>query len=576
MRYTLAVMALGLLVCATFGCGSSEEGAPAAAAPTTSPDAAPGGDMSGMSPAGAGMGMAPMGGEAGAAGAPADPGMGMAAMPGDAGPGIPMPGMEGAGQVGMNPANAGAEPGVGGLPGDQLAMPGTAVPGGINYPGANDPGAGGTVGIDGQPAGGLPGEIGAAGTQGGIPGGPEGGAPPAPTTLDGFAKQAFRQGRDREAIQFLQGWALTSDAGASEVLSNVRWVSGLKRPVLAVRWGVGLQLTIPRGFTGDAKPIGSQQTFGTGGTRNRQGGQPGSADMGAAGGLGVGGYGAGGGGGGDAGGGVISTYAGDFGKAIIEQFQSRVSNGNFGTVLQDALSGGTSGAGELGGQAGYAAMPGAGGEQAGLIGVGGMPGAMPGAGAGGLDKGGVTSITTGLTLLGTGTEKDLMEKAVKERVDVLAVLRVKVTVNRAGLINNDSELVLFDPAKKKELFNSGSLNNIKVQKERELNKEDSVEKEVKKIFDFVDKNLIVSDLPSALTPDIVKTARVEKQLLVGSIEDPLSVLTEIHFYHRNKLLMDADAAAAMSKVAGEPTAKTLLEGSEEDRKKAIQKWLPRT
>jgi hypothetical protein len=291
------------------------------------------------------------------------------------------------------------------------------------------------------------------------------------------------------------------------------------------------------------------------------------------------------GGGAAAGSGPIGQYAGEFGGMILEQFQSRVASGKFGSALQNAPAGGSTdgGGGEY--DSGAAAIGLAGASSAGSagaysgrgMGMRGGSGAFGGAGgAGGSGaKAGEEHISTGLTLIGVGTDKELKEKALQARVDVLAIFRVKIQVNRAGFVNNDCEVVLLDPIKNKELFKTGSLNNIKVQKDREQSKEDSVEKEVKKLFEYIDKDLTVTELPGALTPDIVKTSRVDKQLLTGSFDDPMAVLAEIRFYQRNKLLSDADAEAAIAKVAGDASAKTLLEGKEEDRKKVVEKWLPK-
>jgi hypothetical protein len=178
-------------------------------------------------------------------------------------------------------------------------------------------------------------------------------------------------------------------------------------------------------------------------------------------------------------------------------------------------------------------------------------------------------------MLGIANEKELKQKAKEARVDVLAIFRVKLTMTRAGFVDNDCDLIIVDPVKDKEFHRTPSLNNIKVQKDREQNKDDGIEKAVTKLFEVIDKEFTVRELPAGLNPTNVKASRVEKQLLAGPINDPLSVLTEIRFYHRNKLLSDADAAAAIAKVTGETDAKTLLEGKEEDRKKVVEKWLPK-
>lgn len=647
MRYMFCGICVGLVSIATFGCGgSSEESGAVADSGGQAPAASPAAAMGGVAMEGAGAG------SAAPAGAPS-PGMSAGAAAGvdpateSGGAGTSAGGLSAGSPDGGDPAAAGVvppgagDPATSGSPGagyPGTGYPSTSGPPGAGYPpGSNPPATSGTgAGYAGAMTSGTPGSAsalsggaesaagtsqnptnygagygnssrppaageagalsspGGAGYPGGVPGAegaPGSAAPQVPATYDEFAKQAFAQGREREAIQYLQAWALTSDEGASEILSNIQWVNSLRRPVMAVRWGVGVQLTAPRGFSGETKPIGAQQAFPA--TRGSRGdGNPGAggsgAGLGGAGGLGSAGVGSDGlggaglGGGGSAGSGAVAQYAGEFGTAILDKFQSRVSSGKFGKVLKDAPTGGTgSGAGSGYGAAGFGGDDGAGagglsGAPAGGPGGGMRPGMRGGAGGVG-SAGGESLISPGLTLLGVGTDKELKSKAREAGVDVLAIFRVKVTVTRGGFIDNDCELVLVDPAKEKaDLFKTVALNNIKVQKDREQNKDDGVQKAVDKLFEFIDKELTLTAMPSGLSPEAVKNTRIGKQLLAGPIDDPLAALTELRFYHRNKLLTDADAIVAMTKVVGdEAAAKTLLEGKEDDRKKVVEKWLPK-
>jgi hypothetical protein len=186
-------------------------------------------------------------------------------------------------------------------------------------------------------------------------------------------------------------------------------------------------------------------------------------------------------------------------------------------------------------------------------------------------------LTSGLTFLGTGTEKELVEKAKKSSIDVLGVFRIKISINKAGFIINETELAIFDVAKgQKPLYETTPLTNVKVQQARMQNKDDGVDREVKQLFEFIDKELVVAPLPEKLTPENVKARRVDA-LVKGTYDNPLPVLAEIRFYHRNKLLSDDDAATAISQIlSSPPAAKTLLEGKEDERKKALEKWIPRS
>ncbi len=71
-------------------------------------------------------------------------------------------------------------------------------------------------------------------------------APPEPTFPPGFqgdAQRAFHEGRPRDANDFLRAALLTSDE--KTLWDNVRWCSALDRPVMGLRFGVGLQMAQP-------------------------------------------------------------------------------------------------------------------------------------------------------------------------------------------------------------------------------------------------------------------------------------------------------------------------------------------
>lgn len=581
------------------GEGGAPDGLPGA--PTAMSGGPPGGMPYG--PGGAMPGMPPeAGSDVGIAGdaAPGDASYGgdVAAIPGSESPEGTYPGI---------PPGAEGGPGVSGIPGPRGYGPGAGPPGGP--PGGIPPGAYGPGGRPGIPAGGLApggaypdggfpgagypglpgGDDGAGGTVG--PGGVPGfdGVVAKPTTFDGLAKLSFQQGRERDAFQYLYAWGLTSDAGAAEVLSNYQWVPGLRRPSLAVRWGIGVHVTAPPNFSSDPSPIGTQQALGGRGSRGKYGDQEG----------GYGGPGApefpdGAGGGGDgAGGNAVTRYAGELGQKILDEFQARVGDGRFGKILKDAPAPGSSGGdGEYAGgaPAGPGGVPGFPGGDGGFPGgdLGG-PGGLPGFGGRGGPPGfggqpgiggaaGEGAMASGLTMLGIGSEKDLREKARKNGIDVLAMFRVKVSVNRAGIIVNETELTILDASKTgaAPLHTTRPLTNVKVQQARAQNKDDGVDKELKQLFEFIDKELCVANLPEGLTPEVVKTKRVDL-LAKGTYENPLPVLSEIRFYNRSKLLNDVDAVGAFSQLLGsEAAAKTLLEGKEEDRKKVVEKWTPKS
>ena len=86
--------------------------------------------------------------------------------------------------------------------------------------------------------------------------------PAKPLTLGDKAELAFRQARDQDAIQYLYAHGVTADAeAAKEVLDKMGWITPLKRPAMAVRWGIAVEYVAPRGYNGSIFPIGTTQNL---------------------------------------------------------------------------------------------------------------------------------------------------------------------------------------------------------------------------------------------------------------------------------------------------------------------------
>jgi len=580
-------------------------------------------DMSGMS-SNPNTGMNGPPGMEGYPGTYRDPGMeemgSMAGMAGMAG----MPGYGGTGTEGY--------PGTAGTEGYPAGYPGAA--GTEGYPGGY-PGTEGTAGVAGYP--GSYGTEGAAGYGGAYPGAGGNVAQGPPETLDGKAWWAFARGRDRDAMQYLFAYALTSDAGASEILPAIRWAPGLRRPALAVRMGVGFNVTgLPPSYTGDIKPIGTTQNIPKPGAR-RGGGESGGAgyDGGAvAGGYSgadmAGMYGAEGGGAGQGKNAVLERNAGELGEKLLAAYRERLENGDFGQVLKDALAGGPvkPAAGAAGGvaAAGTAASDDprsmmtakdrefvygekvevvddsisanmqrqAGGAAAGAAttssypggaypgGAGAYPGGdtgsmdMYGRGAAGGAAGGANAnqLAPGLTLLGLGDQRALIDKAKKDELDVLLFFDVKLRANQvAQLITNETTITLIDVRTSKRLGATKKLSNIEVQKDREAGKDDGVDKEVAGLFELIDKDFKLVDLPAQLNAEVA-TKRVGG-LIAEKHDNPLPVLVEIRMYHTKGLLDDAKLSAAYERMLGVDLGRMLATGVEEDKIKVLERYLPK-
>jgi hypothetical protein len=343
-----------------------------------------------------------------------------------------------------------------------------------------------------------------------------------------------------------------------------------------VRFGVGILYKGASNIS-DMKPIGTTQAVG-GGRGGRGGG--GGDDFGGGGdggfGRGAGGFDGGFGGGGGQGGGLIAKYAGELGSGIITSFEERVKNGAFGVVLRNAPQAGRQGGGFGGGDGG---IGGAGGGRFGS----GPPGINGGGGGfddeGGDDFGGGgggaagRAITRGITLLGLGSHRELLKKAKKEGVDVLAVFEVTVKVNiKNGLVTNEAKVVLIEVSKGTKLHTTTKLNNFKVQNNRKAGREDGISKEIEKLFAVIDAELTMSNPPAAVNREVI--ARRVASLVSLKTDDMLPVLTEIRFWHRRNLLDDDGLTKAFSDILTPEIGEQLANGSEDERKAIVKRWLP--
>ena len=136
-----------------------------------------------------------------------------------------------------------------------------------------------------MPADGSPGMPGSDSLTGGAPGDLAGNAgasvEPAKAERETFmvkAERAMQQGNEKLAFDYVYASALAEDS--TEVLDKFMWVNAFKRPAVAVRWGIGVDVTVsPKSYEGNYYPVGSTQTIPERTSKNRRtgGGQRGGA-----------------------------------------------------------------------------------------------------------------------------------------------------------------------------------------------------------------------------------------------------------------------------------------------------------
>lgn len=185
----------------------------------------------------------------------------------------------------------------------------------------------------------------------------------------------------------------------------------------------------------------------------------------------------------------------------------------------------------------------------------------------------MTHIVPGLSMLGIGTQKELIDRAREDSIDAVVIIDMKLrvaTVN--GLVTNESTIAVLDTKSQKKLHTTRKFNNITIQQARADDKEDGVEKEFEALFEAIDANLKMVDLPPALNADIA--AKRVAGLAAEKHDNPLPILVEARMYHSKGLLDEKQLFAAYEQLLGVDSGRLLATGEEEDKKKALAQWLP--
>lgn len=185
----------------------------------------------------------------------------------------------------------------------------------------------------------------------------------------------------------------------------------------------------------------------------------------------------------------------------------------------------------------------------------------------------VRSMAPGLVAMPIASSRELIALARKLGLDALIVFRVQVSLaSRTNLVTNDTDLYLYDVASGKDLFRTRrSLRNLAIQHQRAKGDEDNVARTLIGLFQEIDENWRLGELP-AMTPEAVLD-RVRVLLNQKTPETVLADLAEIRMYHTRELLTDEHLQIAYNHLLGEQLGTPLATGSEEERKQIIAAWL---
>jgi hypothetical protein len=182
----------------------------------------------------------------------------------------------------------------------------------------------------------------------------------------------------------------------------------------------------------------------------------------------------------------------------------------------------------------------------------------------------------GVVLVGLGKPKELQKKAQQAEVDVLCVFTVNVNYSmRSGLVTNKTSIALYNTADAKPMYEGKELNNIQVQKQRaeQPDDPDPVDKEMDKLFEYIDSHWKLGELPAGLQQEHVLNRL--RTLISEPPSNPLPTLAEVRMYQTRGLLEDAHLLTAYQRLIGDQPGKLLATGSEEEKKQAIEEWLPK-
>lgn len=434
--------------------------------------------------------------------------------------------------------------------------------------------------------------------------GPPGSIGSQQLTLRDRANEAFRNGNDGDAFKLIYASALVDEEAAERLPEEFRWIASRKKPALAVRWGLGVIYNPPRGYTGHPSPVGyvepeaagnstypgapgavpgapnagqpKQRTRKVFGQRNRgQQNQPGGApnqqpvashppsDPA----------------------GFLEYYTGEVGELVVESLRERMEEGNYGPVLQQAMESYVSSPAP-GGNLAYPGMPmmAPGMAPPGAPGIPDAPNQNNNAKPKDFEPG---SIVPGVVMLGEGSESSLIETAEEHEVDFVILFEVSVRKSNKDVTNNTKFRVMsIDKAKlpeaaagvegqdSREIFASGTINNLRVEKARDKDDADPLAEEIESFERAIDAEVVVTPLAEKVSTKEVALKRAA--FLAGQSENQLANLAEIRHYQAAELLSDEEAAELFVKILGKSDAEKLLKGkTETDRAAALRKWLPK-
>jgi hypothetical protein len=324
--------------------------------------------------------------------------------------------------------------------------------------------------------------------------------------FDRAAEKAIADGREHDAILFRYAAALTSQEPAP-----MQWVNGLHRPLIALRWGIGVHCIAGRKRQKDPKPIGGapdSPAFRAGDRPRRE----------------------------------LLTYTGELGERLLEELTARSEDGRWCRLLR------TPAASE------------------------GLPQAAPERRPTDDEPAQPTLLSPGITYLGKWEASTLTRLSQKQGLHVAAIFEVQIRDTRKGATHNSTALRLVDVESRKKLYTTTTLNNIQVSRaRRDPLAEDPVDAAMRRLFAFVDENLTMGDPPADLNASHAR--RRAASLAAYDRPNPLQGLTELRWYRDLGLLRPDELAQAYQDILGEEGGRKLASGAPRQKVQMLAKMI---
>jgi hypothetical protein len=350
------------------------------------------------------------------------------------------------------------------------------------------------------------------------------------------ACEAVGQNRGKEALRYFMAAAVAQSS--ADVLGKVRWVPALKRPALAIRWGISLH-------EGN-KPNPVRAAGGR--SERKPASQPAPAAVSA----------------------ESSNWQTLVIQPLVQRLEGQVADGDYGDW--SGLTGGAKDGSLPAGAAAPAAVA--------------APGPAAGLPAPGAAGGSIAAVGPAISMLGSADAEKALQLAAKEGLDVvvLGLTTIKPAVARAPE-QSSITLRLLDVATHKMLWDSRPLSDTKVHSAKQqasgakaAGKKAAKSKDpgdpagdlLDELLHYAQTNLKLIEMP-AITAEVAN--KRAGWLADQEYSNPLPALLELRYYQWKQLLTAEETAGVYAKILGDQDGPKLAKGSDRERLTVVGRLL---